>query len=121
MGELVQWLQQLGLEQYADLFEAQGVEIGLLPTLTDQDLKDLGLPLGPRRIVLRAIEQAPKSEVERPRRAGGTRPAERRQLTVMFCDLANSTALSGRLDPEDLRELLAAYQQACSVAIQLYQ
>jgi class 3 adenylate cyclase len=122
MGELDQWLQRLGLEQYADLFAAQGVDFRLLPSLTDQDLKDLGLPLGPRRIVLRATRQAAKDQLDPiPHRAGGHHPAERRQLTVMFCDLANSTALSARLDPEDFRELLAMYQQACSVAIQLYQ
>src|SRR5215831_5769489 len=122
MGDLVQWLQRLGLGQYAHLFAAHEVEIGLLPTLTDRDLKELGLPLGPRRIILRAIEHAARREVPRSRRpAGGTRPAERRQLSVMFCDLANSTALSARLDPEDFREVLSAYQQACSVAVRLYQ
>jgi class 3 adenylate cyclase len=123
MSELDQWLQRLGLEQYADLFSAQGVDFRLLPSLTDQDLKELGLPLGPRRIVLRATQQAATDRLDSlpQQRAGGHRPAERRQLTVMFCDLANSTSLSTRLDPEDFRELLAAYQQACSAAIQLYQ
>jgi class 3 adenylate cyclase/tetratricopeptide (TPR) repeat protein len=121
MAELAQWLQRLGLEQYADLFAAQGVDLELLPTLTDQDLKDLGLPLGPRRAVLRALEATKRQPEIAARSAGETRPPEWRQLTIMFCDLANSTSLSSSLDPEDYRDLLAAYQQACSVAIRLYQ
>jgi len=122
MSELARWLERLGLQQYAELFAVHGVDMEVLPNLTDRDLRDLGLPLGPRRTILRTIEKRPTIaalNASAPTRT--TRPAERRQLTVMFCDLANSTALSGLLDPEDLREVLGAYQEACSVAIRLYQ
>jgi class 3 adenylate cyclase/predicted ATPase len=120
MSELARWLQGLGLEQYADLFAAQGVDMDLLPSLTDRDLKELGLPLGPRRIILRTIEKQ-AARAASGGTSGTTRPPEYRQLTLMFCDLVNSTALSARLDPEDFREVIGAYQQACSLPIKLYQ
>ena len=115
MTSVREWLEGLGLAQFADAFEAEQIELRALPELTESDLKDLGLPLGPRRIVLKAvreldygpgatlrIEAASAAELKS---VAPFREAERRQITVMFCDLVGSTALSERLDPEDLREL----------------
>jgi class 3 adenylate cyclase len=104
------WLRKLGLEQYEPAFRANEIDARVLPSLTAEDLKDLGVTLvGHRRRLLDAIavlgtEAAP---ITVPARAD----AERRQLTVMFCDLVGSTALSARLDPEDLREVIAAYHR----------
>ena len=102
-----QWLEDLGLGQYAEAFEAAQVELGDLADLTEDDLKDLGLPLGPRKRLLKsAAEFDPDAE------PAATPEAERRQLTVMFCDLVGSTALSEKLDPEDLRGVMDAYRKA---------
>jgi class 3 adenylate cyclase len=116
--DVADWLKGLGLEQYAPAFEQNHIGPDLLPSLTAEDLKDLGvLSVGHRRRLLEAIAalRAPSSlaAVE----ITGTEPAigseaERRQVTVMFCDLVGSTALSDRLDPEDLREVIGRYQ-AC--------
>jgi Adenylate and Guanylate cyclase catalytic domain/SAM domain (Sterile alpha motif) len=128
--DLGSWLQTLGLERYAELFAAHEVDLAALRLLSEHDLQDLGLPLGPRRKLLRAIaeldgeettapgaQQAPAQVPTEPK----IRPdAERRQLTVMFCDLVGSTELSQKLDPEALRELMRAYQQACGAVIEKY-
>jgi class 3 adenylate cyclase/tetratricopeptide (TPR) repeat protein len=119
MTGLGPWLQQLGLEQYADLFAIHGVDMEVLSGLTDRDLKELGLPLGPRRIILRTIAKSIEGSA-----SGETilpRAAEIRQLTLLFCDLIGSTGLSVRLDPEDLRDVIGAYQQACSVPIKRFE
>lgn len=107
--DLAAWLRRLGLERYAPAFQAAEVTRDLLPELTDADLRELGLPLGPRKAVLKAIRGMAHAA-----RAGDGRPAvpaeaERRQLTVLFVDLVGSTALSRRLDPEEMREVLKAY------------
>jgi class 3 adenylate cyclase/predicted ATPase len=125
-----QWLAQLGLEKYAGAFGDAEVDLQALPHLTDADLKELGLPLGPRRKVLAAIEAMAATRGEAAMQAldtGLARPstadvdarspparadAERRQLTVMFVDLVDSTALSTRLDPEEMGDLLRQYQNA---------
>ena len=121
--DVAAWLRELGLERYAAAFLDAEITPEALPELTDADLRELGLPLGPRKVVLKAIggladpsmtavrANAPLAE------AGPNTPpvppeAERRQLTVMFTDLAGSTALSRRLDPEEMREVLRAYQDA---------
>ena len=102
------WLHGLGLQQYEQAFRDNAIDAAVLPELTADDLKDLGVNLvGHRRRLLAAIatlrgEDGPAP----PAPAGQAAPAsaaERRQLTVMFCDLVDSTALSSRLDPEDLR------------------
>lgn len=109
------WLARIGLEQYAETFRANGIDFGVLFDLTDQDLEKLGVLLGHRRKLLRAIadlaaeKNAPS--VAAPRAVD---IAERRQLTIMFCDLAGSTELSTRLDPEDLRDVISAYQRCCA-------
>jgi class 3 adenylate cyclase/predicted ATPase len=109
--DVTQWLQSLGLVEYAALFREQAIDLDVLTSLTDADLEKLGLPLGHRKKLLTAIGGLRAS----PSSSASNRPpsqAERRQLTVMFVDLVGSTALSARLDPEDMRETLTAYQNA---------
>ena len=117
------WLRRIGLEKYAQTFRDNAIDLDVLPDLTDSSPGELGLPLGDRRKLLRAIAELEGSEHHRccrccrgPRRAA-PRPAERRQLTVMFCDLVGSTALSTRLDPEDMREIIGAYHRCCAELI----
>src|SRR6478752_3547423 len=117
MQELAQWLEGLGLSEYLAKFSENRIDVPVLRDLTDQDLKDLGVVLGDRRKMLRAIREldaasahSPGSPVVPASQAG----AERRQLTLMFCDLVGSTALSTRLDVEDLRGILGAYHRCCA-------
>ena len=115
-----EWLDDIGLVQMAGLFSEQQVEMSDLPQLTEPDLEKLGIPLGPRKRLMRAIDALQSSaDVPSTRRAspGSPHHAERRQLTVVFCDLVGSTALAHSLDPETLRDLMRAYQQACVVVI----
>jgi class 3 adenylate cyclase/predicted ATPase len=117
------WLKKLGLEDYAAAFVENGVDAELLSELTNEDLKDLGVArLADRKRLLKAIEQlVGESEQEQHEVAVPvSSEAERRQLTVMFCDLVGSTALSTRLDPEDYREVIRAYQDACAGVITRY-
>ncbi len=119
------WLRGLGLSRYEAAFRDNSIGPDILPDLTGDDLEKLGVTLGDRKRLLKAIasvcarETAPKppSPSSRP---SSTDAAERRQLTVMFCDLVGSTALSKRLDPEDMREVIRAYQDSCSGAIARY-
>src|SRR5215472_12331709 len=109
--DVADWLRKLGLEQYEPAFRANEVDARVLPSLTAEDLKDLGVNLvGHRRRLLDAIA-ALRTETPATSDAAARAVAERRQLTVMFCDLVGSTALSARLDPEDLREIIAAYHR----------
>jgi class 3 adenylate cyclase len=109
------WLRGLGLERYAQAFRDAEVTPEILPELTESDLRELGLPLGPRKAVLKAIRDlaAPKPSPSPPVATG----PERRQLTVMFVDLVGSTALSRRLDPEEMGGLLRAFQDAVAGGI----
>ncbi|HXO91044.1 MAG TPA: AAA family ATPase [Stellaceae bacterium] len=112
--EVGEWLRSLGLEQYEPAFRANEIDARVLPSLTAEDLKDLGVTLvGHRRRLLDAIAAlgAEVSVAAAFRDVRVRADAERRQLTVMFCDLVGSTALSARLDPEDLREIIAAYHR----------
>jgi class 3 adenylate cyclase/predicted ATPase len=115
--DIAAWLHDLGLEQYEEAFRDNAVDAAILPELTAEDLRDLGVSLvGHRRKLLAAIaalrnEGRPEPAAER-KEVIDTATAERRQLTVMFCDLVGSTALSARLDPEDLREIIAAYHRS---------
>jgi class 3 adenylate cyclase/predicted ATPase len=116
--DVAAWLQGLGLERYAPAFRDNEIDWDALPKLSAEDLKDLGVVLGGhRRRLLDAIAAlgatVPAASVTAaPRDAPAPADAERRQLTVMFCDLVGSTALSARLDPEDLREVVGAYHRA---------
>src|SRR6266853_3350900 len=111
-----EWLLRLGLEQYEPAFRDNEIDARILPSLTAEDLKDLGVGLvGHRRRLLDAITALGSPLPNPPPLAGEGRvgaDAERRQLTVMFCDLVGSTELSARLDPEDMREVIAAYHRA---------
>jgi class 3 adenylate cyclase len=112
------------MAEYTERFAEERIELDVLPELTDQDLERLGIPLGYRRRMLKAIrERGGSAPVMAQSVAGPPTPqdsAERRQLTVMFCDLVGSTSLSSRMDPEDLREVISAYQAACTHVIQTY-
>jgi len=116
--DVAAWLQGLGLERYVPAFRDNEIDWDALPKLSAEDLKDLGVVLGGhRRRLLDAIAALgattpAASATAAPRDAPAPAEAERRQLTVMFCDLVGSTALSARLDPEDLREIIAAYHHA---------
>src|SRR5437660_8689001 len=122
--DIGEWLRKLGLEQYEPAFRANEIDAGVLPSLTAEDLRDLGVSLvGHRRRLLDAIAALGSPLPNPPAAAGEGRvgaEAERRQLTVMFCDLVGSTALASRLDPEDLREVISAYQASCVKAIQSF-
>src|SRR6516225_8092616 len=125
MQPIAEWLEKLGLGQYAQLFAENGIDFSVLRHLTDQDLKDAGVLLGHRRRMLAAIAELAGAVPATPQPTAGTEPksndaAERRQLTVMFCDLVGSTALSGKLDPEEMREVIRAYQDACSGPVARY-
>ena len=109
------WLRGIGLAEYAEMFRANDINIELLGQLTNDDLKDIGVvSLGHRKKLLEAIAEragavsvSPEPALSEPQAQDS---AERRQVTVMFSDLVGSTALSGQMDPEDLRELISAYQ-----------
>src|SRR5271163_3179192 len=119
------WLRSLGLGQYETLFRENDIDAEVLSDLTDGDLEKFGVSFGHRKRLLKAIASLGSTETavkpvapEPPQTA--TDAAERRQLTVMFCDLVGSTAMSARLDPEDMREAIRAYQDVCSGAIARY-
>jgi class 3 adenylate cyclase/tetratricopeptide (TPR) repeat protein len=116
MDETAEWLQKLGLRQYATRFAENGIDLSVLPNLTEQDLAGLGVLLGHRLKILRAVTGL---ETAKPATGPlGHSQAERRQLTVMFCDLVGSTVLSQRLDPEDYAEVIRNYHETCSRVIQ---
>ena len=133
MNGIRHWLEELGLVQYADAFEANDIDSSLLPRLNDQALKDIGvISMGHRLRMLHAIEGSPVDKPARIAESIYARPparerdsigaeAERRQLTVMFCDLVGSTALAERLDPEELRELMQAYRKVCGEVVARYE
>ena len=117
------WLRNLGLGQYEALFRASDIDADILPELTEVDLERLGVSLGHRKRLLRAIAGLAAETSAAPAASTGAKPhdaAERRQLTVMFCDLVGSTALSTRFDPEELREEIRAYQNTVSGVVARY-
>jgi class 3 adenylate cyclase len=125
MQQIAYWLEKLGMSEYTERFAVNRIDFSVLPDLTEQDLKDLGVVLGDRRKMLRAIADL-KTEKSgpvviaaalAPVMPSPTDAAERRQLTVMFCDLVGSTALSSRLDPEDMREIIGVYHRSCTEQI----
>jgi class 3 adenylate cyclase/predicted ATPase len=126
MTDLRQWLDGIGLSQYADVFAQNEVDYDVLRELTEQDLEKLGIPLGHRKKLLRAMPWQPVAGPRAlPREDDATYAAkigaERRHLTVLFCDLVDSTALSARLDPEDLRQILHGFQSCCGESIRRYE
>jgi class 3 adenylate cyclase len=121
MQQIADWLEKLGLSEYAQRFAENDIDFAILGDLTDQDLEKISVAsLGHRRKLLRAITELNVVEKDKPQPAAGAPTsvalpphdtAERRQVTVMFSDLVGSTALSARIDPEDLREVITAYQK----------
>jgi hypothetical protein len=124
------WLEKLGLEQYAERFAENDISFVILPDLTDQDLEKIGIAsLGHRRPLLRAIAElkivdrgppTPDNVASAPPASAKMDTAERRQVTVMFSDLVGSTALSARMDPEDLRDVISAYQKCVAETVQRF-
>jgi class 3 adenylate cyclase len=140
MHQVADWLEKLGMSEYAPLFAESRIDFSVLPDLTDQHLKDLGLPLGDRLRMLRAIRELAAISPVSPEAASAERksqdiaarreaaPAqisvpvaeasgERRFLTVMFCDLVGSTGISAQLDAEEWRDLVGSYLDAASEAV----
>ena len=124
MKGVADWLASIGLSEYAQRFADNAIDLSVICDLTEQDLKELGVLLGHRRKILRAIAEldgvapAPTKTATKPELRD---EAERRQLTVMICDLVGSTALSARLDPEDLRRVIGAYHTCIAEVIGRYQ
>src|SRR6516165_2515700 len=126
MQQIEDWLKQLGMSEYAESFADNKIDVSVLPYLTDQDLREIGVPLGHRRKMLAAIREGvgsaasvspePVSDLEPTRHDS----AERRQITVMFSDLVGSTALAARMDPEDLREVISAYQKCVAETVRRF-
>jgi class 3 adenylate cyclase len=124
MQPIAEWLAKIGLERYAPAFADNDIDVSVLPHLTDTDLEKIGVSLGHRRKMLAAVAELvgaaqaptkPASTDSKPQDA-----AERRQVTVMFSDLVGSTALSARMDPEDLREVISAYQKCVAGTVQRF-
>jgi class 3 adenylate cyclase len=117
VGQIQEWLANLGLAKYAKAFTENEIDFSVLRHLGEDDLKELGLPMGPRKKLLAVIAEFGVPESGPVTVDGPARAAERRQLTVMFVDLVGSTELAGRLDPEALREVILAYQETCAEAV----
>jgi class 3 adenylate cyclase/predicted ATPase len=130
MQQIADWLQQLGMQEYIQQFAENDIDFAILSDLTDQDLEKIGVTsLGHRRKLLHAIAHLKGGEKSAPAIAVAVAPssapplaesAERRQVTVLFSDLVGSTALSVRMDPEDLREVIAAYQKCVAEVVRRF-
>jgi class 3 adenylate cyclase/predicted ATPase len=130
MQQIADWLEKLGMSEYAERFAENRIDLSVLPDLTDQDLEKLGVVLGDRRKMLRAIASldnaqpavasAPAASVQPIAVTTAVPTGERRQVTVMFSDLVGSTALSARMDPEDLREVISAYQKCVAETVRRF-
>ena len=122
MASLRDWLQAAGLAQYSDRFEANGIDLDVITRLDDADLRELGLNLGDRKRFLSAVSNM--AETSSPS-AGSANAApveaERRQLTVLFCDMVGFTELASRLDPEALQSIVTTYEDTCAIAIARYE
>jgi class 3 adenylate cyclase/tetratricopeptide (TPR) repeat protein len=130
MAQLREWLEARGLGRYADALLAQDIELDILPELTDADLTAAGLPVGARKRLLQAIDglRNPADPAMQSKGAPAIVPttepateAERRQLTVLFCDVVGSTRLAETLDAEDLRNLLLSFQKVCAEVVQRHE
>ena len=130
MKGIAQWLASIGLERYTERFVENAIDGDVLAELTEGDLKQLRIPLGDRKRLIKAIKAMLADAPSALTTAGvgedaqsGELPvatAERRHLTVMICDLVGSTALSARLDPEDMRAVIDAYHAACARIVPTY-
>ncbi|WFU51170.1 adenylate/guanylate cyclase domain-containing protein (plasmid) [Sinorhizobium terangae] len=124
MPDIGDWLASIRLERHRETFLNNGIDVDVIGDLADADLKELGLSLGDRKRFLRAAaalaQQSPPAAATPPPLSPIHSEAERRQLTVMFCDLVGSTALSTRLDPEDLRQSIVAYRTCATEIVGRY-
>jgi class 3 adenylate cyclase len=125
MQQIVEWLEKLGLGQYAQRFVENDIDVSVLRHLTDADLEKIGVSLGHRRKMRAAIAELPAASPSKREPVGGLEPkrqdaAERRYVTVMFSDLVGSTALSAGMDPEDLREVISAYQKCVADTVKRF-
>ena len=128
MQQIADWLEKLGMSSTRSSFAENDIDFTISSDLTDQDLEKIGVvPLGHRRKLLRAIAELrssrttyPASTLGHPSHSAPQDPAERRQVTVMFSDLVGSTALSTRMDPEDLREVISAYQKCVAETVRRF-
>jgi class 3 adenylate cyclase/predicted ATPase len=129
VSQVQHWLEDIGLGRYVDVFARNRVDLDILPDLTEADLAELGVPLGDRKRLLRAISSlvdtmAVSDSAARPQRyidrSRATGAAGRRQLTVMFCDLVGSTSLSEQFDPEIVRDMITSYRETCARVVEYY-
>src|SRR5262252_4674148 len=125
MQQIADWLNTLGLEQYAQRFAENDIDVSVLRHITDADLEKIGVSLGHRRKMLAAIAELQAATSPKPEPVTEVEPkpqdiGERRQVTVMFSDLVGSTAMSARMDPEDLREVISAYQKCAAEPVQRF-
>src|SRR5215472_2356209 len=130
MQQIADWLEQLGMQEHIQRFAENHIDFAILGDLTDQDLEKIGVTsFGHRRKLLRAIANLKRAEKSVPAVAVAATPsaaprlaetAERRQITVLFSDLVGSTALSARMDPEDLREIISAYQKSVAEVVRRF-
>ena len=122
-GGLKRWLEGIGLAHYSDLFAQHRLDLDVMGDLTESDLVELGLPLGDRKRLQRAMSalfQAETAEVA-PAQKRAEVGAERRQLTTMFCDMVDSTSLSVQFDPEDVRDMIASFRETCVRVVKHYE
>jgi class 3 adenylate cyclase len=118
--DIGKWLRSLSLERYETIFRENEIDLDVLSELTEGDLEKLGVPMGPRKRLLKAIADLSSTTATGPTAPiplSESQTAERRQVTVMFSDLVGSTALSARMDPEDLREVISAYQKCVAETV----
>lgn len=126
--EVEHWLEELGMGEYAEAFAEHKIDFGVLQELNSEDLREMNIPLGPRKLLLKAIAELQAdgdtyigiedtATREKASQNPATIEAERRQLTLMFVDLVGSTSLSAKLDPEELREVMRCYQDAVAGAV----
>jgi SAM domain (Sterile alpha motif) len=136
--QMADWLEELGMSEYAQRFAENAIDLSVLPDLTDQDLEKIGVLLGHRRKILRAIAALQGAPAASPTAATPATPkpqtiaptaaaspisvapeavGERRHVTVMFCDLVDSTRISARLDAEEWRDLVSSYLDTASAAV----
>ena len=125
MQPIAEWLAKIGLERYAAAFADNDVDVTVLRHLTDGDLEKIGVSLGHRKRMLAAIAELAGAAPATPEPVAATEQkpqenAERRQVTVMFSDLVGSTALSARMDPEDLREIISTYQKCVTETVRRF-
>ena len=121
--QINQWLAERGLGQYIDIFKANDIDLRALSYLNDDDFRELGVSLGHRRILINEIKQLNQPPIQTQSRNDDSQvqeTAERRQLTIKFCDLVDSTVIAQEIDPEEMREILRHYQNTVSASVRQY-